>query len=332
MTDGVAWDPAALRSKAVLYFERAFTAEGEEEPELFAFWAHLALELLLRAAVAKINPALLAGPRRTNLLYGLGLDPHADPLSLSSAPTAEVVEICERLIDGFGAAEASICHDALRRRNAELHSAVAAMSDMQRGWRGRLFAACRVLADHLEITFQELFGPESAAVAERLIDEEAESVRKTTQSALEAARRRAAKLSGEERAKRERRAKAEFVPEHRRPIPSGSTVEKGRILRQVKCPACETPVVLRGEVVSSGSPRVDADGELVQTDVALPTLLECPVCELRLEGVSQLTQAGLGEPVYVKDFLDPVDTFDVDLSDYQDHFLESMSYREYEDE
>lgn len=335
MTEAAAWDTDALRSKAVLYFQRAFTAEAEEEPELFAFWSHLGLELLLRAAVAHIHPALLSGSKRSNLLYGLGLDPNADPLALASTTTAEIIDICEALVDGFAVAEAAVCRTSLRRRNTELHSATAAMANLERGWQGRQFAVCKVLADHLGTNFEELFGADSAELAERLIDQEAESIREETRVAIDAARRRAAKLSAETRAKREAKAELEWIPDDRLPIPRGLTpaADQPPILRQVGCPACDTPVVLRGEVVRRGSPRVDINGELVQTDVALPTLLACPVCELQLEGVPQLTQAGVGDPIYLRDVLDPVDAFDVDLSDYQDQFMESLSYeREYEDE
>lgn len=335
MTDVPAWKSESLRSKASLYFERAFDAENEEDAELFALWMHLGLELLLRAAIAEVNPALLAvSSEPASLIYGLGLDPDADPLALNSAPTATVVALCEQLVDGFGKGEAAVCHEARRRRNAELHTAAVAMADLQSGWRGRVFATCQVLAEHLGLGLEELFGEAAADLAERLIAEDAESVRKETRGAINAAAKRAAKLSGAERAKREADATLALV-ERADPLGTGGLQRSGkpRVLRGVSCPGCETQVALRGEILRSGSPRVDENGELVQSNIALPTLLECPVCELQLSGVAQLSDAGLGDPVHVREYPDPVETFGIELSDYQDTFVQMLAEDDaYQDE
>jgi hypothetical protein len=50
-----------------------------------------------------------------------------------------------------------------------------------------------------------------------------------------------------------------------------------------------------------------------------------------LSGIAQLTDAGLGDPVPRRDYPDPLETFDVDLSVYHDAFLQSMR-QEYEGE
>ena len=141
----------------------------------------------------------------------------------------------------------------------------------------------------------------------------------------------AAKLSAPARAERENEAKLELLDTRDSPL-DGDGRDKPRVLREVLCPGCETQVALRGEVVRSGAPRVDQDGQLVQTDIALPSRLECPVCELKLQWISaQVTDAGLGDPVLLRDYPDPVETFGVDLGDYHDDFVQSLG-REYEDE
>lgn len=331
MSEQPAWDSDALRTKASLYFERAFAAENEEDPELFALWMHLGLELLERAAVAKVNPALLSlASKPASLLYGLGLEPQVDPLGLVSAQAETVVGLCEKFVQGFGKGEAAVCHAVRRRRNAELHTAAATMTNLEPGWLGRVFAICKVLATHLGVDLPQLFGAEEAEQAEQLIAEDAASVHKEVRAAINEAGKVAAKLSAPERAERENDAKMELLETGHGPF-GGAGDGKPRVLREVPCPGCGTKVALRGEVVRSGTPRIDEDGQLVQTDVALPTQLECPVCQLRLNGLAQLTDAGLGDPVPLRDYPDPVETFDVDLSDYHDDFLQSLG-REYEDE
>lgn len=341
MTDCPAWDSDALLAKATLYFSRAFEAERQEDAEIFAFWAHLALELLARAAVAKVNPALLAqGSRKDSLQYGLGLRPEIDPLDAISISTEAVVSICKQFVEGFGSGDAAVCTTARRRRNAELHSATAAMADLERGWRGRMFGTCKTLCLHLETDFAHLFGADSAEVADRLIAEDAESVRAGTREAIEGAKARLEELTEEEIEERTRNAEEELKEEsyRRRGFPLGRSpfnreAPKPRVLAEVPCPVCKTTIALRGEVVQSSPPRIDEDGQLVQSDIALPTLLECPVCELRLDGISQLTQAGFGDPVYLRDYPDPIETFDVDIHNYRDEFLQSLAEDSaYEDE
>lgn len=92
-------------------------------------------------------------------------------------------------------------------------------------------------------------------------------------------------------------------------------------------------VALLGEVVSRNPFRVSSGGELVETQIAIPSLLRCPVCELRLEGITALTIAGIADPVTLTDYPDPVEALDIDINDYQDQFLQSLADDEaYQDE
>jgi hypothetical protein len=78
-------------------------------------------------------------------------------------------------------------------------------------------------------------------------------------------------------------------------------------------------------VVARTGARIDADGQLVEIEIGIPGLLACPVCELRLESVAELTVVGLGDPVTLTDYPDPIETFGIDLSDYRDAFLQSLA-------
>lgn len=325
MASPTAWDPEGLRTKARLYFERAFDVDDQRDP-LFAFWCHLAVELLARAAIAEVHPALLSGPKRDSLMYGLGLGHDEDGLGPESAPSVAVYELCGRFVNGFGGSEKAACEEARRRRNAELHGAVAAFEDLPRGWLGRFFAACRVLAAHMGLALSDLLGDDNAALAERLILDDAEQVQTVVRDLVEAARLRFAAYDAETRARREEAAANALEP---RSDPFGSVSPFARTtaprigVRQ--CPACENKAVLRGERLTRGRPRVSVDGELIEPTVAVPIDFECPTCDLHLEGVAQLTVAGLGDPVTLLDYPDPLDTFNIDISDYRDEFLQSLA-------
>jgi len=333
VTHPTAWDADGLRSKASVFFERAFAAEPDDA--LFAFWCHLALEHLARAAVAQVSPALLAVPRKQeSLLYGLGLA-EADHLDPESSSIASVYELCARFVEGFGNAEAATCEEARRRRNAELHSAAAAMESLPRGWLGRFFAACRVLTKHLGVELADLVGADQVAFVDALIVEDATSVQSAVRSAIDSARARAATLRAPERQRLETEAALDLRP-RTDALGGGSArqpVSRYPVLREVPCPACGTSVALRGEIVRRGPARIDPDRQLIETQLGIPRLLSCPVCQLRLASTAELTVAGLGDPVASTDYLDPVETFGIDLSDYRDEFLQSLADDyEYQDE
>lgn len=194
---------------------------------------------------------LLAAPNRPNsLYYGLGLDRDRDPFDVDSAPSAAIAELCERFVGGFGPGERAVFENARRRRNAELHSALAAMEGLDRGWRGRLFATCRVLLAHLKLSLTDLLGSEAGHLAERLVVEDAASVRKEVEATIESARKRFAKLPGAQRETRRQKAEAGLRFD---PLGGGQPTTRpgpSRLLREVPCPACQTRVGLTGEVVT----------------------------------------------------------------------------------
>jgi hypothetical protein len=321
VTHPVAWDSDALRAKATLYFERAFL--HEQSDALFAFWAHIALEQLARAAVAKVSPVLLAGQRRQEgILYALGLEV-TDPLKLDSLPSAAVYGLCEKLVEGFGSAEKATCEEARQRRNAELHSATPALEGLPRGWIGRFFAACRVLARHLGTDLRGLLGAEHASVIEMLIVEDANVVKEAVSTAIRLARQLVADLEDEVKVERQRTAESRG----RDPVAHGHPLGRRgpRLLRWAPCPACRAPAPVTGEVVASGAPRLSADRELVETQVAVPAALECAVCELRLNSTAEMTSAGLGDAVTLIEYPDPIQVLEIDLSDYRDEFLDMLA-------
>src|SRR6266404_4306098 len=91
------WDWNALWLKAKTFIDKA-NALDHDDPE-FGLWSALALELLGRAALSHIHPALNADPRdEKSLFYALGLPIVEQPRSI---PAHTVSARLERLINGF---------------------------------------------------------------------------------------------------------------------------------------------------------------------------------------------------------------------------------------
>src|SRR6202011_5848507 len=119
------------------------------------------------------------------LHYALGLAELEDD-QIESIPSKTVITLCEQFVEEFGPAEHATCEEARRRRNAELHSASAAMAALPPGWLGRFFAACRVLVGQLGLELKDVLPPQSVQMVERLIVEDAEQVREAVRNAIDA--------------------------------------------------------------------------------------------------------------------------------------------------
>ena len=285
------WNEQALWQKAKLFADRAF--EADRDGSMFPLWATLALELLARAALAHVHPALLADPQKgTNLLYALG---YGTTSTLKSVPAKTVFTRCKEIVPRFTETEEKHCMALVERRNADLHSGELAFEQFQTAsWLADYFATCKILAEFQGKTLEELFGPEDASAATEMIDEVAMTVRgavnrkiaaaKTAFNALEADKRTACLQS--------------------RPTPTDVTN------KLQPCPACGGHAVVLGKVVSADEPRTD-DGTLFRIIHVLPTMLVCAACQLMLEDHGELHAANLGGQYTVTEALDPLEHFGV---------------------
>lgn len=120
------WSPESLYSKAKLYALRAHSEPIESA--LFGFWVSLSLELLARAALAHVHPALLADPREPdNIQYAFGVVPKGVPKSIQAKA---LFARCSVFISGFTDQMSGHCLIMADRRNSELHSGAAAFEDV----------------------------------------------------------------------------------------------------------------------------------------------------------------------------------------------------------
>ena len=77
----------ALYAKSQVYIRRGFRAQEDADTEEYQLWASLALELLGKAALAKVHPALVADPTHTASLFaacGRQLSPDIKTITASN--------------------------------------------------------------------------------------------------------------------------------------------------------------------------------------------------------------------------------------------------------
>ena len=226
------WDEHALWQKAKLFADRAF--EADRDGSDFALWATLALELLARATLAHIHPALLADPQKAeNLLYTFGFGALSAP---KSVPAKTVFSRCKVIVPLFTDRQEQLCMSLVERRNAELHSGELAFEQFgTAAWLADYFATCRILLDFQDRTLEELLGPDEAAAANEMIEDVAATVRAAVNARVTAARAVFQALPKDEQAARLQR----------RPEPTDVTSTTQT------CPACGGHALVLGETRQS---------------------------------------------------------------------------------
>jgi predicted RNA-binding Zn-ribbon protein involved in translation (DUF1610 family) len=84
----------------------------------------------------------------------------------------------------------------------------------------------------------------------------------------------------------------------------------------VKCPACASNALLRGERIAYLPDEV-GDDAIVTRDVILPTSFECSACGLRIQGHNKLHAAGLSSTFTKTDVHDPIEYYGIERDYYE---------------
>lgn len=277
----MSWDKDSLWNKARLFFEKGF--EEDKEKPFFGLWCAMGLELLSRAAIAKISPTLLAEPDREqqNILHALGLG--SAKAQKKSIGTFQVLTLCKSLITEFKDEEFTIASAIVGRRNEDLHSGTAAFSEYPTQlWIGGFYKCCKVLAESMNENLTSLLGEEISKEANVILaDIDAQLLTKT--KALIAAHTKV--FENKEKTEKERlslQAKEN----------SESLAYRGH--HRVKCPACQSTGTVYGE--PHGKENIEhGDGEIIVRESILPTKFSCIACDLKLNGYGALSAAGIAD-------------------------------------
>jgi hypothetical protein len=315
------WSASALFDKSRLYMERAY--QQPLDSELFALWTSLALELLCRAALAKIHPVLLADPREDgNLLYAFGIEPATPPKSIV---TKAIVIRCTRLIEGFTDDMAKHCALMASKRNGELHSGVVGFDNVDNAlWLPATYEVMEILLKHLGSDFHDFLGGENGQVATEMLRDRRASLRKEIFDRINACRTIFEGLSDADRSERAEAARI-----------AQAAVARNQLIRQVHCPACGSPAVMAGVIASRGPVTIDEADTTISREVrVLPTQFRCRHCDLRLQGYQEMRLASLGTVYTVSEQEDPVEFFGIDPADYIDaeEFVREYMAPEYDNE
>ncbi len=313
----------ALEAKARTYIDRAL--QEPRDSALFAFWCHLALEPLARAAIAQVSPVLLAdgrsGAAAASQAAAVGAQTGE---AVRSAGLAHVMDLCQRVLSGFTGENLEAARRLAERRNSELHTGDAPFEQLTLSdWYTDFIRVMRVLMETLHQTLEDLLGTDEAMFAESELVEEDRAVTSAVKQAIGRARHRAETWSATERVARTEAARA-------------AARAAGGHVHTVACPACEADAVVRGDVAVHGATRLDPDtNELYEPLVVVPTSFSCTACELRLDSRNELRAARVGDPFTVISEVDPLDFHGIDIAEAASQaglYVVEESGMEYEDE
>jgi DNA-directed RNA polymerase subunit M/transcription elongation factor TFIIS len=317
----MSWERDPLWAKARLFFQNAFNTR-RDDPQ-FGLLCSFGLELLARAAVASVSPALLAHPdnEHKNLLHVVHKESQL-PFPQSISATL-VFRLCKRMFADFSEDDHTIALALLNRRNAELHSGAAAFEEYKSSqWLAGFYHACRSLTAVLKVSLTDLFGEQEAKFAEDMLAENRDNVKREVLSAIATHKRgfEAKQPAEQETAK----LQAEEL---------GQTLSTQHHHR-VKCPACGCIATVQGRLFGKEHVTHEENGDIIVRQSVIPTDFSCPACGLKLSSYAQLETAGLGDHYTRKTTYSPEEYYGLINPDDIDEYLEERTgdLREYDNE
>ncbi|PRY69505.1 hypothetical protein B0I08_102180 [Glaciihabitans tibetensis] len=281
---GEPFDPDGLWLKARMFINRALDEDREFEES--AFWAACALELLAKAALAKVSPFLIAqhSDNGENVLIASGLIPNAD--RFVSIQARAVWARSARLFKPFNAQEAA---NIASGRNEYLHGANVGFDSIPpHAWWPRFWAQAVILVEHIDREVEEFVGRARVPEVDAHLQTVAEYRKRRLESLVQSAKRRLAiQKSGVQ--------SAQFAADwllYQLPFASHQT--------EAACPACGEEGVIFGDEVTSSSVEYDDvspwgeawGGPSVSLEVSTNGFT-CPNCHLSLNDVELILEADL---------------------------------------
>lgn len=278
----------------------------------FCLWSTFALELLARAALAKISPILLAAPAKNddpgkNALFGAGIIPPGS-FKPKSLDISSVFNLLAAANIGLSAEQAKIGISHMNRRNAELHSGSSEMAAAtNKTWLAEYFEVTEVLLQHLGKKIGDYLGPDSAKAAAEIVKAAKDQTAKAVLGDVAA-------------------HKAAWAGEANKPakLAFAATWASRTEGHRAPCPSCGTTGLLKGDPSGPASKELKGD-QITEKQPYLPATFECVACGLKIGGLAKLVVCDLGTP-YTKttkysvlDEFGPVDDepdYEPDFNDY----------------
>jgi len=265
-----------------------FDDRTEDEKQL---WASLALQLLGKAALAKVSPALIADVRDSGneMLRAVGLMEGAET-HFTSVTASTVFDRCAAAFRPFSSQEAKKFSNG---RNAYLHGAGIGFGAIpSSAWWSRYWSLGATLVTAQDQHLDELVGEDRVNTVEELLDQNSRNMQDRYEALINSAKQH---LSQFQAGRMTAHQQAEWGARDLTAEMEHSTI--------AACPACDATGMLEGDHI------IREDELWVQVDTAEgswsvpqglirvigPEYFSCPTCHLVLDRYELLEQAGLAD-------------------------------------
>ncbi|APU17783.1 MULTISPECIES: hypothetical protein [Actinoalloteichus] len=295
-----AYDSGALWQKSRLFLNHAMDVEEFRTFDERALWASLALELLAKAALARVSPLLVAAPNEegSNLLVAAGLTQGKGGFNSVTAST--LFTRCAKAFRPFDVAEAK---GISRARNDYLHGGAAVFSTIpEEAWWPRYWAQAAILINAQDRDIDELVGPDRVAIVEDYLARNKRNIEHRVEMLIARAAQRLKQY-------RDGVLPAKLFSEWNKTFDHGVSLSYSAI---EKCPACGEEGEVEGDIVESSDVQYaqvnDDEWDVWANTTVLSDLFSCSTCKLVLDGSDLLAVAGISmEFVVVEDVGDMIE-------------------------
>ncbi len=283
--------------KSIVYMRRGIEARNSGDYDDFGFWAAAALELLGKAALSKIHPALVADPQHQESMFTACGHPVGDGRRTIVGKT--VYERLMRLSASFDTQARDFCIRMADRRNAELHSAESGFASLKlEAWVSRYWQTVTTILSIQGRTLEEWIGAEEAKGANAIMAKALGVLQQAIESRVESCR-----VAFDRTAPRGAPLRAFLIAESKRHAEhdaAQSDQSSGATSRP--CPACESTAIVAGPFFDLDESRTEIDVDdderwAIEWVCAIYSAesLECRACGLSLEGHAELEAALVDE-------------------------------------
>jgi hypothetical protein len=285
-----ALDPDAIFGKAKLYIGKALARKEAEDLDEYQLWASLALELLGKAALAKIHPSLIVDPNHSeSLIAASGIKKFPD---IKTITAKTLFERLQKIISHFDEKTRDFCLQIALRRNAELHSGEAAFSaTRQDALEAKYWHACQIILDYMGSSLEDWLGASQAQAPKAIIKHAAEAKQKAVTVRVERA-----KEAFHVKPKSEQKKILEEAEGREEIHYKNLFTLLGDHEWECRCPACGGKAFLAGIRVDEDVVNTygDEDGVWEQVEIYYSAeQFRCPVCRLALDGSDEIEYADL---------------------------------------
>lgn len=294
-----ALQPDALFAKSQLYIRRGLRAQGEDDTEEYQLWASLALELLGKAALAKVHPVLIADPTHYQSVFAAcGRQLSAD---IKTIMAKTLFERLGHIDKAFDKRHQAFCEQMALRRNSELHSGESPFSGMSAtAWESEFWGAVETILNMQNASLELWLGVEEAKAPTKIIENAVKALSWVVKNRVS-------------------RCKIDFEKQSPDPTRRQALIEGSKDLQwndrnwegrdRAVCPACKAMGFVGGTLwreeilgTEAGTTVSTPDGEIYEE---LPVEIiekffsveafECLVCGLRLANTKEIAAAGLDD-------------------------------------